>query len=98
MYCLVRTTAFERWEASLRDQRARIVIFERLARVEFGNFGHYRSVGDNVFELKVDFGPGYRVYFTLRGGDIVLLLCGGDKDSQSRDIARAKRLKREILT
>lgn len=98
MYRLVKTVAFERWVASLRDQKARIIIFERLARLEFGHFGHHRSVGEQVFELKVDTGPGYRLYFTLRGHDIVLLLCGGDKDSQARDIARAKRLKREIVT
>jgi len=61
-----------------------------------GNFGDFASVGDGVSEIRVDFGPGYRVYFTERQGALIILLCGGDKDSQSRDIKRAKRLAKEL--
>jgi len=58
--------------------------------MEIGNFGDAKAVGEGVSELRIDFGPGYRVYFTRRGGVVVILLCGGDKSSQARDIARAK--------
>lgn len=80
----------------MRDRAGRMNILRRLARLELGNFGDCRSVGENVLELRIQHGPGYRIYLTLRGSEIVLLLCGGDKDSQSRDIALAKRLKKEV--
>ncbi len=64
--------------------------------MQLGNFGNAKSVGDNVHELRFTFGPGYRVYFTQRGERVILLLCGGDKGSQSRDIARAKHIASEL--
>ena len=70
-------------------------IVRRIDRLRFGNFGDARSVGEGVSELRVDYGPGYRLYFTRFGPILVLLLCGGDKSSQSRDIARAKYLASE---
>lgn len=81
---------FGEWLASLHDERARARILVRLDRVSLGNFGDCRSVGEGVQELRIDYGPGYRVYFGQHGSTIVLLLCGGDKDSQAKDIDLAK--------
>ena len=74
------------WLAALHDERARARILVRLDRVSLGNIGDCRSVGEGVQELRIDYGPGYRVYFGQLGSTIVLLLCGGDKNSQAKDI------------
>ena len=93
----VRQTAdFTEWLAGLRDGRARARVAERLRRLALGNPGDVRPVGDGVSELRIDYGPGYRVYIVRRGPEIVILLCGGDKSSQARDIARAKALAKEV--
>lgn len=81
---------FERWLDRLRDRRARARINARLARVRLGNLGDTRDVGEGVHELKVDYGPGYRLYFENASASVVLLLCGGDKSTQEADIRRAK--------
>lgn len=81
---------FAEWLDSLRDRRAKAKIRERLKRVSLGNLGDYRSVGEGVFELRIDYGSGYRVYFGQIGSTIVLLLLGGDKSTQERDIRQAK--------
>ncbi len=81
---------FTEWFESLRDQKTRTRIRGRLTRLEVGNFGDCQSVGGGVFELRIHFGPGYRVYFGEVANTILLLLCGGDKSSQQRDIERAK--------
>jgi putative addiction module killer protein len=81
---------FTDWLRSLRDGPARNRIRQRIARVRLGNFGDARSLGDGLFELRVHLGPGYRVYFGREGDRIVILLSGGDKGSQGRDIERAK--------
>ena len=91
-----RTIEFIDWLTALRDTQARARIAKRIDRIAQGNFGDAKPVGDGVNELRFAFGPGYRVYFTRRGDVIVILLCGGDKDSQSRDIERAKEIAREI--
>lgn len=80
---------FEEWLEGLRDRVGRAKIRARIARVRAGNFGKCEAVGKGVFELKVDFGPGYRVYFGQVGQAIVILLCGGDKGTQARDIKAA---------
>jgi putative addiction module killer protein len=81
---------FNDWLTSLRDRKGRAVIRARLDRIQFqGNFGNHRSVGHGVYELKIDFGPGYRVYYAEEGGKVVLLLGGGDKGSQDKDIRKA---------
>lgn len=80
----------------LKDRKARSKIAKRLALLEAGHFGDAKPVGGNVTELRVHFGPGYRVYVTRRDGQIIVLLCGGDKSSQSRDIDRAKALVMEV--
>ena len=80
---------FEDWMTSLRDQRARARIRTRIDRVQLGNLGNCEPVGGGVSELKIDYGPGYRVYFGQIGTKLVILLCGGDKSSQSEDIKKA---------
>jgi putative addiction module killer protein len=92
MLTLRKTRLFDEWLMSLRDLRARFRIVVRLERLAAGNAGQMRSVGGGVSELKIDYGPGYRVYFIRHGGEAIILLCGGDKSSQSRDIELAKRL------
>ena len=82
---------FTEWLDSLRDIRGREKIRARLNRIRLGNFGDSSSVGEGVEELRIDFGPGYRVYFGQAGTKIVLLLCGGDKSTQTQDILQAKR-------
>jgi putative addiction module killer protein len=81
---------FREWLRGLRDRTARARIQVRLDRLELGNFGDCRSLGDNLHELRVDHGPGYRVYIGREGSAVVILLCGGDKQAQSRDIERAR--------
>jgi len=84
------SSPFEDWYNSLRDNKAKNRIQLRLDRIGQGNLGDYRSVGEGVFELRIDYGPGYRVYFGQVGSMIVFLLCGGDKSSQKQDICTAK--------
>ncbi|MCG3775606.1 MAG: hypothetical protein JW395_2448 [Nitrospira sp.] len=81
---------FSEWLVSLRDNKARAKIRVRLDRVSLGNLGDCHGVGDGVQELRIDYGPGYRVYFGQVGSTIVLLLCGGDKNTQAKDIEQAK--------
>lgn len=80
----------ELWLESLRDRQASAKIKTRLGRVELGNLGDFKPVGEGVMELRIDHGPGYRVYFAQLGATIILLLCGGDKSTQAQDILRAK--------
>lgn len=84
-----RTEEFASWLDGLRDTRARARILVRLKRLSMGHFGDVKTVGSGVSEMRIDYGPGYRVYFTKRGQDVVLLLCGGSKKGQARDIQRA---------
>jgi len=81
---------FEDWLDDLNDKRAVARVLARLARVRQGNLGDCKSVGEGVSELRVDYGPGYRVYFGQRGRTLIILLCGGDKRTQDRDIRLAK--------
>lgn len=90
------TEMYSKWFARLRDTVAKARILVRLRRMSLGNLGEYRDLGDDVCELKFHFGPGYRVYYTIRNGEIVILLAGGDKSSQSRDIEKAKELARNL--
>jgi putative addiction module killer protein len=77
------------WLNDLKDQKARIAIRMRLARMQLGNFGYCEPVGEGVSEMKIDLGPGYRVYYGMIGKKIVLLLCGGGKKTQNKDIRQA---------
>ena len=92
---LRQTEIFRKWRMKLKDERARVLIASRLDRLAFGNAGDVKPVGQGVSELRIDQGPGYRVYFKKRGNTIILLLCGGDKRTQDRDIKMAKRLAAE---
>lgn len=92
MFEIRQTAAYSSWFGALRDIVARAHIIRRIERLQAGHMGDVKPVGGGVNELRVHHGPGYRVYFTRRGERIVLLLCGGDKDSQARDIARAKEI------
>ena len=81
---------FELWLNALRDRQARARIKKRLDRIELGNLGDFKPVGEGVMELRIDYGSGYRVYFVQARATVVLLLCGGDKSTQAQDIDRAK--------
>ena len=90
------TDTYARWFRRLRDRRARRIIDTRIARMMSGNPGDVRPVGGGVSEMRIDYGPGYRVYYLQRGRQLVILLAGGDKDSQEQDIARARNLARTL--
>ncbi|MGB1562244.1 MAG: type II toxin-antitoxin system RelE/ParE family toxin [Sinimarinibacterium flocculans] len=95
-YLVEQTDVFVRWLSGLRDPRARIAIGRRIERVAAGSLGDVKPLGGSISELRVDVGPGYRLYFTMRGGVMVILLCGGDKRTQTADIRRARKLANEV--
>jgi putative addiction module killer protein len=94
---LRKTTVFARWLDELRDIRARARIQARLDRLAEGNPGDVKPVGEGVSELRINYGPGYRVYFKARGREVIILLAGGDKKTQTKDIKAALRLARNLL-
>lgn len=96
MYTLRQTQEFQDWLDDLKDRRAQIRIVARLRLAEAGNLGDWRSVGGEVSEMRVDVGPGYRLYFTRRGSLLIIMLAGGDKSTQSRDIKRAQRILEQL--
>ena len=96
MFEVRKTEEFVRWLDGLRDVRARARILVRIERIVAGNFGDSRPVGQGVSELRIDYGPGYRVYFAKRGRQIVILLVGGDKSGQQTDIKTAIRLVKNL--
>ena len=90
-----QTETFRKWRTRLKNERARVLIASRLDRLAYGNAGDVRPVGAGISELRIDYGPGYRVYYRKQGSTIVILLCGGDKSTQAKDIKTAKRLAEE---
>ena len=92
MFELKQTETFRNWWMRLKDERARGLIFSRLNRLAYGHAGDVAPVGEGIGELRIHFGPGYRVYFRKRGKTVIILLCGGDKSSQAKDIKMAKKL------
>lgn len=90
------TIEFAKWFEALRDRRASAKIVDRIRRAGDGNFGDVKHAGAGLSEMRIDHGPGYRVYFSQRGNELVVLLCGGDKRTQDRDIKHAKQLKSEL--
>ena len=92
---VIRSSTFRQWVQRLRDRRAVARINARLRNASLGNLGDTSSIGDGIFEMRIHYGPGYRLYFIRDGQAVIVLLCGGDKESQRRDIARARRIARE---
>lgn len=95
-YEICTTTAFEDWVKKLKDRRAVLAIAQRLDRATKGNLGDIVSVGDGISEMRIFVGQGYRLYFTMRGDELIILLCGGDKSSQQRDIQKAKQMAKNL--
>ena len=96
MYLIERTVEFETWLGALRDRRAREVIATRLVRIQSGLLGDWKTVSAGVSEIRIDYGPGYRLYYTMREQVIVILLCGSDKRGQDRAIKLAKALAKDV--
>ena len=92
---IVTTNVFDAWFDGLRDRRAKALVEARISRIEMGSFGDHKFFS-GIGELRIAHGPGYRVYFVKRGDVVVILLCGGDKDSQDRDIKRAIKISKEV--
>ncbi|MEX2319417.1 MAG: type II toxin-antitoxin system RelE/ParE family toxin [Bauldia sp.] len=92
---LKQTETFRKWRLRLRDERARVLVASRLDRLAYGHTGDVSPVGNGISELRIHYGPGYRVYFQRRGSTLIVLLCGGTKSTQRRDIDAAKRLASE---
>lgn len=93
---IIGTDAFKDWLSNLRDSRAQKSIAARVRRFELGLFGDVKPVGEGVYEARIDYGGGYRLYYARAGVMIIIMLCGGDKGSQKRDIAKAKEMKKEF--
>ena len=96
MYRVLQTETYKKWLEKLRDNVAKQNILWRIERMRNGNFGDSKSVGDGVFELRINVGKGYRVYFTNDGKEIVILLIGGDKSTQENDIKKAKNMAKDF--
>jgi len=92
VYTITRTEVFDAWLSKLKDAKGKARIIERIRSAERGNFGDCEPVGEGVSEMRIHFGPGYRVYFARSGNVVYVLLCGGTKRTQNRDIAKAKEL------
>lgn len=96
MFTVLQTQEFQNWLDALRDVRAQVRIAARLRLAEAGSLGDWKSVGDEVSEMRLDVGPGYRLYFTRRGSVLIVMLAGGDKSTQARDIKRAQRILKQL--
>lgn len=92
---LIKTSKFDAWLRALRDRRAMVRIAARIDRLASGNPGDVKPIGAGLSEMRIDYGPGYRVYFMQRGSVVIILLCGGNKDTQRQDIEQAKALAAE---
>lgn len=96
MKTIYTTEVFDRWFTRLKDRQAMRRVQVRIDRAESGNFGDSKPIGDGVWEMRLTYGPGYRIYYSQQGDEIVILLAGGDKGSQSKDIETAKELMKEL--
>ncbi len=96
MFTVRQTQEFQDWLDALKDLRAQVRIAARLRLAEAGSLGDWKAVGGEVSEMRVDIGPGYRLYFTRRGSILIVMLAGGDKSTQARDIKRAQRILKEL--
>jgi putative addiction module killer protein len=96
MYFIKQTDHFSKWLKKLKDFQGKVAIIRRVDRMKQGNFGDHKSVGNDIWELRITTGPGYRVYYTFKADEIIVLLIGGDKSTQSADIDKAKTLVKEL--
>jgi putative addiction module killer protein len=96
MYIIKQTETFSKWLLALKDIKGKVSILRRVDRMKSGNFGDHKAVGDNISELRITTGPGYRVYYTIKNQEVVVLLIAGDKSSQSGDIKKAKKINEEL--
>jgi len=96
MLIIDRTEIFAKWLKKLKDRRAKAIILNHIDNMEDGKMGNTKSVGGGVYEKKIDYGPGYRLYYCQRGNEFILLLCGGDKSTQQEDINQARQLRKEL--
>ena len=96
MYMIKQTEIFSKWLLKLKDTKAKVAILRRIQRVQEGNFGDYKSISSEINELRITTGPGYRVYYTKRNEEIVILLIAGDKSTQTEDILKAKKIAKEL--
>jgi putative addiction module killer protein len=96
MFEVIRTNAFATWLQDLEDRKAAVSINARVARLSLGNFGDHKPISDGLSELRIDTGPGYRVYYTRRGRTLIMLLIGGAKGTQKRDIKRAQEMMEKL--
>lgn len=96
MYAIYQTEIFSKWLAKLKDIRGKVAVARRIERAQAGNLGDVKSLGGEVWEMRIPVGGGYRVYYTKEGDRIILLLCGGDKSTQERDIQKARQLAKEV--
>lgn len=96
MYIIRQTNIFSKWLFKLKNTEGKVAVLRRVERMKLGNFGDHKSVGNSISELRIPTGPGYRVYYTLRDDEIIVLLVGGDKSSQSDDIKKANEILKEL--
>lgn len=96
MYLIKQTNIFSKWLLKLKDTQGKVSILCRVDRMKLGNFGDHKLVGNNISELRIPTGPGYRVYYTQKDDEIIVLLIGGDKSSQSDDIKKANEILKEL--
>lgn len=96
MFTVTQTKVFEKWIKSLKDRVLQMRVAVRVRMIEKGNFGDHHTVGDGVSELRIHAAGGIRIYYTIRGGEVVILLVGGDKSTQQKDIEKAKKLAKEL--
>ena len=96
MYLIKETELFSKWLYKLKDIKGKVSLLRRIDRMKKGNFGDYKSLGYGISELRLTTGPGYRVYYTQKGDEIIILLVGGDKSTQTKDIQKAKELLKEL--
>ena len=95
MYEIKSTKTFSKWLSKLKDMKGRIAVARRIERMEYGNFGDVKSISARISELRITTGPGYRIYFTKKKETVIILLIGGDKSTQSKDIVKAETLLEE---
>ncbi|MFA6413253.1 MAG: type II toxin-antitoxin system RelE/ParE family toxin [Syntrophales bacterium] len=91
-----QTETYRKWFDSLKDRNARMRIDIRIRRISLGNFGDVKPVGEGVFEIRIDYGPGYRIYYLQKKNTVIILLLGGDKSTQSKDIQKAHELAQRV--